>query len=580
MENEEAMLNDMTKILLTLNLKYLNQDIIKHNIEEVVDKLESLDEEKEKHKYLCLSCIFGAFLGDSMGSCCEFSSPSPKNHLDIFAFKNGIFGPGEVTDDSEMAMSSAFAYMDAINEDPSKIQDIIYYYFCVWRCSGPKDIGNATSSALRFWNGQSIEETKFIYKIVKTSNWGSLANGFLMRISTFITYYYYTHLEKIYNVIQNFFSIENNDITEEIINLYFDIYTESSKNTEITHPNYENGISSAVFTLMTLTGMVTKDASKVYSLFKKITNYKTFFDCHTDKFQHYIALETQEKYGKIINEVETNNITPVYSQMGYYIHGFKLSVYNVKKLSDMGTNIEDDIYYKMMCDVCDFGGDTDTNCAIVGAMIGPLIGYKNFNKTYFDEFIRFVPYQRCQFNSAFMYIYVNYLEEQILKGKKIETNINNIQTENNNQKVGMENISPEKNNEMEIEENIKTGEKKEETEVKKDEAEVIKDEAGVKKEEIEVKGEETGVKKEGIVEKKEETEIKAEVKAVETEVKDDAGVKEGVKKEIKEEIKTEVKGEIKEEEKKNDGLKDKFSKENKHTAFKKIMEFLTKEIDI
>ena len=327
MESEESSSNDMTEILLSLELETLNQDIIKHNIEEIADKLENLDEQKEKHKYLCLSCIYGAFLGDSMGSCCEFSSPSNDNHLGIFAYPNGIFAPGEVTDDSEMAISAAFAYIDAINEDPSKLQDIIYYYFCIWRNSGPKDIGHATSSALRFWSNKTIEETKFEYKLVKASNWGSLANGFLMRISTFITYYYYTHLDNIYNIIQKYFSKENNDITEEIINLYFDIYKESSKNTEITHPNYENGISSAVFTLMTLTGMVTNDASKVYSLFKKIINCQTFFNCHKVKNQHFIAIETQKKYNQIINEVETNKISPVYSLMGYYIHGFKLSVY-------------------------------------------------------------------------------------------------------------------------------------------------------------------------------------------------------------------------------------------------------------
>ena len=580
MENEEELIKDMNKVLLSLNLKGLNQNIIIHNIEEIADKLESLDVEKEKHKYLCLSCIYGAFLGDSMGSCCEFSSPSEKNHLDIFAFVNGIFAPGEVTDDSEMAISAAFAYIDIIsNKAPSRIQDIIYYYFCIWRCSGPKDIGNATSSALRFWNNETIEETKFNYKFVKTSNWGSLANGFLMRISTFITYYYYTHLEKIYDVIKKYFSSESNDITEEIINLYFDIYTESSKNTEITHPNYENGISSAIFTLMTLTGMVTNDASKVYSLFKTITNCKTFFDCHKEnKYEHSIAIETQKKYEQIINEVESNNITPVYSQMGYYIHGFKLSVYNIKRLADMGTNIEDDIYYKIMCDVCDCGGDTDTNCAIVGAMSGPLIGYKNFNKKYFDVFIRFIPYHRCQFNSAFMYIYVNYLEEQILKGNQNKENNNDIQTENKNLKEEMKNTSPKNNDEIEIEENIKTVEKKEETEVKKTETEIKKLEEEVKKDEKVGKNEEAQVKTEEAVEKKEKVEEKKE------ETKDE------VKGEIKKEVKEEVIGEKKEEEEKKDGLKDNIigfipKKEQKtqnfkYTAFKKIMEFLCKEIEI
>ena len=356
MENEEALINNMNEKLLKLKLEDLNQNIINHNIKKIADKLENIDEKKEKHKYLCLSCIYGAFLGDSMGSFCEFTKPSKDNHLLIFGNVFKIFAPGEVTDDSEMAISAAFAYIDAINEDPSKLQDIIYYYFCIWRFSGPKDIGNATSSALRFWNkDKTIEETKFNYKLVEEANWTSLANGFLMRISTFITYYYYTHLDNIYNIIQKYFSIENNNITKEMINLYLDIYKESSKNTQITHPNYENGISSAIFTLMTLTGMVTKDAKKVYSLFKKITNCKKFFDCHKNKKQHLIAIDTQKKYEQIIKEVETNKISPVYSLMGYYIHGFKLSVYYVKKLADMGKKIEDDIYYKIMCDICDLG---------------------------------------------------------------------------------------------------------------------------------------------------------------------------------------------------------------------------------
>ncbi len=49
-----------------------------------------------------------------------------------------------------------------------------------------------------------------------------------------------------------------------------------------------------------------------------------------------------------------------------------------------------------------------------------LIGYKNFNERYFKRFIRFVPEKRSQFNSAFMYIYVNCLEEKFLKQKNNE----------------------------------------------------------------------------------------------------------------------------------------------------------------
>jgi ADP-ribosylglycohydrolase len=340
--------------------------------------------------------------------------------------------------------------MDIINNESWNIQDLIYYYYCIWRCSGPKDIGNATSTALRFWNQKnSIHETKFNYDLVKYANWGSLANGFLMRISTFITYYYYSHLDNIYNVIQNY-NFEEKDLTDDMVKLYYDIYIESSKNTEITHPNYENGISSAVFSLLVFISMVTKDANKAYSLFKKIASSQKFLNVHEGKYVLYMAKQAQNKYLKIIQEVESDKLQPVYSQMGYYIHGFKLSIYYLKKIGEMGKTIEDDYYYKIMCDVCDFGGDTDTNCAIVGAMVGPLIGYKNFNDKYFDRFIRFVPEDRCQFNSAFMYIYVNCLEEKFLKQKKQEKE---EKTQNNSN----------------IEEKSTKDEKKDETCEKKDE---------------------------------------------------------------------------------------------------------------
>jgi ADP-ribosylglycohydrolase len=285
---------------------------------------------------------------------------------------------------------------------------LIYYYYGLWRYSGPKDIGRATTAALRFWNGQLMSQTKFNNQIVRIANWDSLANGFLMRISTFITYYYYTHIETIYETINNYFNQTEqlDDFPDSIINLYHDIYIESYKNVEVTHPNYENGISSAVFTLMTFVGMIFKDAKKVFSIFEKISKSQKFIECHKDNSVKSSAKFVQQKYAQMISDIINGNQIYVYSQMGYYIHGFKLCIYFLHKYPDMAENKNIDIYYDIMCEICDFGGDTDTNCAIVGAMIGPIIGYKNFKIELFERFIRFVPYNRCQFTTAFMYIYV------------------------------------------------------------------------------------------------------------------------------------------------------------------------------
>ena len=342
---------DLNDFLLTTKLRHLNKNNIYNNFKKIVKKLEEINLIKHRHKYLCLSCIFGAFLGDSIGSSCEFQPKSKDNHKAIFSGKDEIFEVGELTDDSEMAISAAFAYMDVINEDPSNLQNLIYYYFCIWGNSDPKDIGTATSLALQNWKGESIEETKFNYEFIKKKNWDSLANGFLMRISTFIVFYYYTHIENIYDTIEKYFNTENIELSEEIINLYLDIYNESSINTVITHPNYENCISGAVFTLMTLTGMVTNDASKVYLLFKIITKSEKFNKCHKENTENYLALKIQKKYEQIIKEVENNIESDVYKSMGYYIHGFKLTIYSIKRLADMNKNYDSEIYFKIMCDI-------------------------------------------------------------------------------------------------------------------------------------------------------------------------------------------------------------------------------------
>ena len=599
MEIDQFQKENMTQILLNITLKGLDQNRIKNNIEKIVNKLDDIDIEEDKHKYLCLSCIYGAFLGDSMGSCCEFSQPSSNNHLYIFQYENGIFRPGEVTDDSEMAISASFAYIDGINEESANIQDLIYYYYCIWRSSGPKDIGGATSNALRFWKNQSIFDTHFNYKYVQAYNWDSLANGFLMRISTFIAFYYYSHLQFIYKIIQKYFSEGNNDLTDEILALYIDIYVESSKNTQITHPNYENGISSAVFTLLVLMSMVTKDAKKAYSFFKIIATSKKFVEIHNEKYLKYIADATQKKYLGIIKEIETGKMKPVYSQMGYYIHGFKLSIYCLKKIADMGSEIEYDYYYKLMCEVCDFGGDTDTNCAIVGAMVGPLIGYKNFNSKYFNRFIRFIPEERSQFNSAFMYIYVNCLEEKFLKNKKETSKEGQNKNEPNNGKEEKI-VEPAEKKEGEIK-NPEDPNKKEESAEKK--------EGNIKNPEDPNKKEESDDKKEGKIKnpedlnKKEESAEKKEVKIKNPE---DPNKKEDKKPESSNMIIEDEKNKKNDEKKGSDkgntsqkkeeegyiskflgfiGYKNKPEEKKelknfKYTAYKKILEFLTKEINI
>lgn len=56
-----------------------------------------------------LGCMFGAFIGDSLGSYCEFQNKATAEKLVIEAMEmpgGGVFNlkAGQITDDSEMAL--------------------------------------------------------------------------------------------------------------------------------------------------------------------------------------------------------------------------------------------------------------------------------------------------------------------------------------------------------------------------------------------------------------------------------------------------------------------------------------------
>ena len=361
-----------------------------------------------------------------MGSICEFSQPSKKNHLDIFQFEGGIFAPGEVTDDSEMAMAAAFAYMDCPNPNYDKIQDLLYYYFCIWKNSPPKDIGRTITNALELWEPkQNVLETVFDKTIkdnVYKKNYDSLANGYLMRISTFIVFYYYTNIQFIKNTINHFFeNKELNDISDDLFYLYLYILMEYYKNVEITHPNPENGIVSAIFVIMVLTGMIRNNPKDILFIFKKLVSSEKINGYEQKKEFKNIAKNVQNKLYQILKDVENNEEILVFNCMGYYLHAFKLCLYFLNKFQNENLKENENIYYNLICEICDFGGDTDTNSAIVGTLFGPLIGYKNFGDKYFSRLISFIQNDRTEFTNAFMIIYVDYLEKKYLENSEKDT---------------------------------------------------------------------------------------------------------------------------------------------------------------
>ena len=69
-----------------------------------------------------------------------------------------------------------------------------------------------------------------------------------------------------------------------------------------------------------------------------------------------------------------------------------------------------------MKQIYNFGDEIDPNPAIVGTVIGTLIGYFNFGN-YFLSMISLYYFQRIQFSPFIMYEFVEFLENDIKERK-------------------------------------------------------------------------------------------------------------------------------------------------------------------
>ena len=99
------------------------------------------------------------------------------------------------------------------------------------------------------------------------------------------------------------------------------------------------------------------------------------------------------------------------AKSGNYEKGFKLTLYYLVNFDNIKPESEECTKYRTIInEICNAGGDTDTNAAIVGTIIGPLIGFENFGKE-LEVLIEFVPQDRFFYSTALIYYFIEYLQE-------------------------------------------------------------------------------------------------------------------------------------------------------------------------
>ena len=398
---------------ITQNNSKINLTIFEKNInslkEKIYDIIENKDINENKDLYIMLSSIYGAFLGDSMGCGAEFMPRDKNNHLFIYR-EDGKFKPGQVTDDSEMAMSLAYGIMSDINYK-SLNPNLLYYFYLVWYNSNPLDIGMITKNALILQDLDKVDITDkniFSEKIkskIYSKNSASLANGFIMRSSPLLVWFYLMNKKYIIETLET-------KSSDTYFELYNKIHTEMAKDTQLTHPNEETAIAGSVMIFMGLCSMQENSSGNQVLERTKILFENSFFS------DNQVGKNLKSTFMELLTEFSKPNFSNYdffdkeEEQVGYYMHSYNLTIYYLSVFDKQKEQMSlKEFFTNMMFDISDFGGDTDTNGAIVGMIMGPLIGMENFDRKYFDPLLSFYSRERLLYNNSFMFLYAYFLKE-------------------------------------------------------------------------------------------------------------------------------------------------------------------------
>ena len=202
---------------------------------------------------------------------------------------------------------------------------------------------------------------------------------------------------------------------------YFEIIQIQAKKDEIcTYPN--NSLSSAhnLFFIMSLCAIFELKPIQILNVIILLLNNDYLKKKEAIDIKQMIMDEINNYESDKNNQLSEINVNFKYftegknsvnQKIGFYYHAFRLTLYYLYYFDKIKEDKNFSKYRTIMNQICSFGGDTDTNAAIVGTVIGPLIGYKYFGDEELTTMISLVPKKRCIFSPALMIIYVYFLKD-------------------------------------------------------------------------------------------------------------------------------------------------------------------------
>lgn len=272
-------------------------------------------------------CLAGQFCGDAYGA--QFEFRSTKQILDLVGPEYRTMGgsytwstaPGQITDDSEMAV----ALIDSIIEQNMYISEVARKHYVKWYKSNPFDIGGTTMRAL---------------EDCATPDRTSQANGAMMRVSPLAVY----HARRL--MMADEFTLKELD-GDAIMDAY------------LTHPHPTCVEANVLYARALVLAIMGYEKKSIMEHLEKAAYYTTNPSC------------VSRNLGQIIPIAPKVKPEDIPSKSGWVLLAFHNAIYRLMNCDSPEQAIRETAY---------MGGDTDTNCAIAGALVGAYYGFDAFPK--------------------------------------------------------------------------------------------------------------------------------------------------------------------------------------------------------
>lgn len=274
--------------------------------------------------------LLGAFVGDALGVPLEFETNVTEQDVkQAIKLSGGGFhrvAPGQISDDSELALASLYGLLDSRGMSEQERLDKIATMYCRWIRSSPFDRGLTCTRAFSMQPDMpNIAEAMKAH--VKTCNEVSKSNGALMRLAPLIVYAH---------------KLSTKDLVEVV-----------RQDAMLSHPNQTCQDVNAVFAVA-VAHLINFPGDSVGA----VRSAERFANEHANaEVNEWLALSADVDYVMTLDCCS--------ALIGFVKWAFLLAFHHLRWNSS---------YIAAQKDVLRRGGDTDTNAAIVGCMIGALHG--------------------------------------------------------------------------------------------------------------------------------------------------------------------------------------------------------------